>query len=147
MSQKYLSGQRLLRAAGITLALLGLTVQGASAQEAVQETSAQAAESLTVVKDPITGKLRAPTAEEVAALKAKANATKRTIRAAPQAPKMIMNAEGYTGFRMTNESLSTSVAVRKPDGSIERQCLESHGEAGVAKAHVHTNQAVQAVTE
>lgn len=143
MSQQYASGQRLLCAAGLTLALLGLTLQSARAQEALP----QAAESLTVVKDPVTGKLRAPTAEEVAALKAKANANKRTVRSAPQAPKMIMNAEGFTGFRMTNESLSTSVAVRKPDGSVERQCLESHGETGVAKAHVHTNQAVQAVTE
>lgn len=146
MFQKHPSGQRLLCAAGITLALLGLSTQGAMAQEAAaQEAAPQAAESLTVVRDATTGKLRAPTADEAAALKAQAAAAKPAARMA--APGFSLNKShrsGVKGFRLTDESMSTSVAVRKPDGSIERQCFDSHGAGSdaVAKGHVHSTQAV-----
>lgn len=140
MSQKHPSGQRLLCAAGITLALLGLSMQGARAQEAAP----QAAESLTVVKDPETGKLRAPTAAEAAALQAQAASVKAMMRVAPQKPLAKISRSGLRGFRVTDEMMSQSVAVRKADGSIERQCFDAHGAGAeaVAKGHVHTNQAV-----
>lgn len=143
MSQKHPSGQRLLCAAGITLALLGLGAQSAVAQE-IQDAAPQA-EALTVVRDAQTGKLRAPTAEEAAALKAQAPAARSAARTA--APGFVLNkshSSGIKGFRLTDESMSTSVAVRKADGSIERQCFDSHGAGAdaVAKGHVHTNQAV-----
>jgi len=140
MSQKHPSGQRLLCAAGITLALLGLSMQGASAQDAAP----QAAESLTVVKDPETGKLRAPTAAEAAALQAQAASARSMMRVAPQKPLSKVHRSGLRGFRVTDEMMSQSVAVRKADGSIERQCFDSHGAGteAVAKGHVHTNQAV-----
>ena len=140
MSQKHASGQRLLCAAGITLALLGLSVQGAVAQEVAP----QAAESLTVVKDAETGQLRAPTAAEAAALKVQADAAKSRQRSVPQTVQKIVSAKGHVGWQMTDESMSMSVAVRKADGSIERQCFDSHGAAAdaVAKGHVHTTQAV-----
>lgn len=67
MSQKHQSGQRLLCAAGITLALLGLVSQSAVAQEA----PAPSNDSLTVVRDAETGKLRNATAAEHAELRAK----------------------------------------------------------------------------
>jgi hypothetical protein len=142
MSQKHASGQRLLCAAGITLALLGLSIQGAVAQEVAQQ--AQAAESLTVVKDAETGQLRAPTAAEAAALKVQADAAKSRQRSVPQTVQKIVSAKGHVGWQMTDESMSMSVAVRKADGSIERQCFDSHaaGTEAVAKGHVHTNQAV-----
>lgn len=141
MSQHRLSGQRLLCAAGI-IALLGLA-QPALAQEATQE-APQTAESLTVVKDAETGKLRAPTAAEAATLKAQADAAKSRMRAAPQQVLSKVHRSGLRGFRVTDESMSMSVAVRKPDGSIERQCFDSHGAGAeaVAKGHVHTTQAV-----
>ena len=140
MSQKHASGQRLLCAAGITLALLGLSIQGASAQEAAP----QAAESLTVVKDAETGQLRAPTAAEAAAMQAQAAAAKSRSRVAPQQILSKTSKTGIRGFRATDDMLSMSVAVRKPDGSIERQCFDSHGvgAAAVAQGHVHTTQAV-----
>ncbi|WP_288380014.1 post-PEP-CTERM-1 domain-containing protein [uncultured Massilia sp.] len=140
MSQKHHSGQRLLCAAGITLALLGLGAQSAVAQEAAP----QAADSLTVVKDPQTGQLRAPTAEEAVELKAQAATAKARQRSIPQTVQRIVHPKGYVGFQMTDESMSMAVAVRKPDGSIERQCFDSHGAGAdaVAKGHVHTNKAV-----
>ncbi|MGI4719306.1 MAG: post-PEP-CTERM-1 domain-containing protein [Janthinobacterium lividum] len=145
MSQHRHSGQRLLCAAGI-IALLGLA-QPALAQEATQEAmreAPQAAESLTVVKDAETGKLRAPTAAEAATLKAQADAAKSRMRAAPQQVLSKVHRSGLRGFRVTDESMSMSVAVRKPDGSIERQCFDTHGAGAeaVAKGHVHTTQAV-----
>lgn len=139
MSQKHPSGQRVLCAAGITLALLGLSA-GAAAQEADQ----QGAESLVVVKDAETGRLRAPTAAEAAALKMQADAAKSMMRAAPQKPLSKVSRSGLRGFRVTDEMMSQSVAVRKPDGGIERQCFDSHGAGAdaVAKGHVHSTQAV-----
>jgi len=146
MSQKHPSGQRLLRAAGITLALLGLSVQGASAQEAAQQQAApQAAESLTVVKDPQTGQLRAPTAAEAATLKAQADAAKARLRLVAQPIVKTLDSTGTVrGFQVPDEMMSMSVAVRKADGKIERQCFDSHGAAAdaAAKGHVHTTQAV-----
>lgn len=135
MSQKHQTGQRLLRAAGITLALLGLAGQSAIAQEAAP----QQTESLTVVRDAETGKLRNATAAEQAALNAKS--VRVNARVAPKATQQKIHANGARGARLTDEFISASVAVRKPDGSVEMQCFDSHGAAdtAVVAGHVHTN--------
>lgn len=141
MNQKHPSGQRLLRAAGLsaglTLILLGLAGQSAMAQEA----PVHATESLTVVRDPDTGKLRHASAAEQAALQAQAASTLRSPRVAPKAPQQKFHASGARGVRLTDEFISSSVAVRKPDGSIETQCFDSHGAAqsAVTTGHGHTN--------
>jgi hypothetical protein len=133
MSQKHQTGQRLLCAAGITLALLGL-VSTATAQEAQSD-------ALTVVRDPGTGKLRSATAEEQAALQSQAAGKLRALRVAPKPFQEKFHAKGARGMRLTDESVSSSVAVRKADGSIEMQCFDSHGAAQTAATtgHVHTN--------
>ena len=140
MSHKYQSGQRLLRAAGITMALLGLASQSAFAQEA----PVQSTESLTVVRDPVTGKLRNPTAAENAALQAQASNDKaRAMRVAPKATQQKFHVSGARGARLTDEFVSSAVAVRKADGNVEMQCFDSHDAAksAVAAGHFHTNQA------
>ncbi len=136
MSQKHQSGQRLLRAAGITLALLGLVSQSAVAQEA----PVQSNEALTVVRDPETGQLRHPNAAEQAALQAQASNKMRAMRVAPAKPEKKVHASGARGMRLTDEFTSSAVAVRKADGSIEMQCFDSHDAAksAVATGHVHT---------
>lgn len=135
MNQKRPSGQRVLRAAGLTLILLGLAGQSAMAQEA----PVQSTESLTVVRDPDTGKLRHATAAEQAALQAAS--TQRSARVAPKPTQQKFHASGARGARLTDEFVNSSVAVRKPDGSIETQCFDSHGAAqsAVTTGHVHTN--------
>ncbi|WP_137172145.1 post-PEP-CTERM-1 domain-containing protein [Massilia sp. HP4] len=138
------SGQRLLRA-GIAAALLGLAGQSAIAQEIpVHEAHAQAKESLTVVRDRETGELRNATAAEQAALKAQAASRSRSARVAPQQVLPKTHASGARGVRLTDDFISSSVAVRKADGSIEKQCFESHGGASgaIATGHVHATQAV-----
>ena len=137
MSQKYQSGQRLLCAAGITLALLGLVSQSAVAQEAPLQSN----ESLTVVRDADTGKLRNATAAEATALRAQAANQLRSARIAPQTPLQKFHVSGARGARLTDEFVTSSVAVRKADGSIEMQCFDSHDAAKSAATvgHVHTN--------
>lgn len=137
MSQKHLSRQRMICAAGITLALLGLASQSASAQEA--QSNVQSVDAMTVVRDAETGKLRGATGEEATALKAAGTA--RAMRVAPKATQQKVHASGARGARLTDEFMSQNVAVRQPDGSMVEQCFDSHDAANnaVAVAHVHTN--------
>ena len=139
MSQKHLSRQRMICAAGITLALLGGVSQSASAQEA--QANVQSTDSMTVTRDAQTGQLRASTGDEVAALKAAGAA--RAMRVSPKATQQKVHASGARGARLTDEFMSQNVAVRQPDGSMVEQCFDSHDAASnaVAVAHVHTNQA------
>ena len=135
MSQKHKSG---LLFAGITLALLGLVSQSALAQqEPVQST-----DSLTVVRDPATGKLRHANAAEQASLKQQAAGNARSMmRAAPQATQQKVHASGARGARLTDEFVSSAVSVRQPDGSVAMQCFDSHDAAksAVEAGHLHTN--------
>lgn len=133
MSQKHPSGQRLLCAAGITLALLGL-VSHAAAQEAVQSNDA-----LTVVRDAETGKLRNATAEEHAALQAQANSRVRTLRAAPQAFLHKYHANGARGVRLTDEFTNSVRAERQPDGSIATYESSNADQSKAVAGHAHTN--------
>jgi hypothetical protein len=133
MSQKHQTGQRLLCAAGITLALLGL-VSTATAQEAQSD-------ALTVVRDPGTGKLRSATAEEQESLKAQAQSSTarvRSLRAAtPQQFQQKIHASGARGVRLTDEFTSSVRAERQPDGSIKT--FESqNADQSAAHGHVHT---------
>jgi hypothetical protein len=129
MSQKHPSGLR-LRAAGITLALMGFASQSAIAQEA----PAVSNDSLTVVRDAETGKLRSANAAETAVLKAQS--TKAFARVAPKATQQKFHSSGARGARLTEEFMTTSVAVRNADGSL----TVTHGEANNADStgHVHT---------
>ena len=137
MSQNHLSRQRMICAAGITLALLGLVSQSASAQEA----PVQSTDSMTVVRDAESGKLRAATGEEAASLKAVGAA--RALRVAAKPTLQKVHKSGATGARLTDDFMSSNVAVRAPDGSLVEQCFDSHdaAENAVAIAHVHTNKA------
>lgn len=141
MSQKHLSRQRMICAAGITLALLGLVSQSASAQEA--QSNVQSTDSMTVVRDADSGKLRAATGEEATALKAVGAA--RALRVAPKPTLQKFHKSGATGARLTDDFMSQNVAVRQADGSLVEQCFDSHdaAENAVAVAHVHTNQVTE----
>lgn len=130
MFQKQQTGLRALRAAGITLALMGFASQGAVAQEApVQSTDSQIA-----VKDAETGQLRAATPAEAAALTTKA--ARATARIAPKPTLQRIHSSGARGARLTDEFLTSSVAVVNADGTL----TVSHGDAKNAEStgHVHT---------
>ncbi len=129
MFQKQQTGLRALRAAGIALALMGFAGQSAIAQEAVVSN-----ESQTVVRDAETGKLRGATPAEAVALKAQS--VKANARIAPKATLQKTHSSGARGARLTDEFLTSSVAVRNADGSI----TVTHGDTQNADStgHVHT---------
>ena len=88
---------------------------------------------MRVVRDPVTGQLRAPTHEEFKAMQdeEKARAAKAPARApASIAPRS--HPSGARGARMTDESMSHTVLMRQPDGSLLAQCFGSHEEAQAA---------------
>ncbi len=130
MFQKQQAGLRALRAAGIALALMGFAGQSAIAQEA----PVAANESLTIVRDAESGKLRGASAAEAAALKTQS--VRANARIAPKATLQKFHSSGARGARLTDEFMTTSVAVRNPDGSI----TVTHGDTQNADStgHVHT---------
>jgi hypothetical protein len=148
MSEKLNSRQRWHHAIAVSLAMLGFAAVApqACAQQIAQpaDTAAVASsDALTVVRDPETGVLRAPTGAEVQAMQLSLKAkTMMQVRVAPAATQQKYHASGARGSRLTDEFMSTAVVVRNPDGSLERQCLEpGHSALGV-HAHPQANQPV-----
>lgn len=130
----------------ITRISLGLAIAAAlplaaQAHEAAAPATAAAAtpaaapvvaqESLVVVRDAETGKLRPATAEEHAALQAQLPAAKARValRAVALSPQMKLHSSGATGIRATDEMASQSVVVRGPDGRLIEACFASKEEA------------------
>lgn len=142
MSKNTPSSQRLLCAAGASLALLGAAALPLSATAQTQPAQEAGADAMTVVRDAETGKLRAPTADELAVMNQKA-AGARTLRSAPPPPMQKFHASGAQGVRLTEQMVSATVMVRTADGKLAAQCVESHDAAeGIHKAgHIHTNKA------
>jgi hypothetical protein len=62
---------------------------------------------------------------------------RRALRAAPQPVLQKYHSSGAQGARLTDEFMSASTAVRKPDGKLEMQCLEAHGSDAKAAPHSH----------
>jgi len=113
-------------------ALMGLALAGASAVSV--QAHAQQADGMTVVRDATTGELRAPTAQEHAALQQKAQAKAAASRVAKQVPLQKYHPNGARGVRVTEEFTSSVVAVRNTDGSIGKQCVEGEGSEHAAHA-------------
>ncbi len=97
------------------------------------------ASAMRVVKDPVTGELRAPTATEAAELdaadakaKAAASVGKRKAASSASAPTVITHANGMLQATLDESSHVFSVAVRKADGSIDMQCITGKSAADEA---------------
>ncbi len=90
------------------------------------------ADGMIAVRDAVTGQLRAPTAEEAAALQAKAQASKSTrarALSATAAPVGRTNAYGATSFRPAPENISYSVVTRNADGTLSTTCVQGQDKA------------------
>jgi hypothetical protein len=89
-------------------------------------------EGMVVVRDPLTGQLRAPTADELKELRANAPATAGL--AAPRTPVPVTRADGSRGMRLGEKGLVYDVVTRGPDGKLTRECVQGanldhrHGE-------------------
>lgn len=110
-----------------TLNALSATLLGAALCS-----GALAADNLMVVRDAVTGEMRAPTAEEAQALLAPSNRA-ASSKGTPQ-PLIRRHADGASSVRMTDESATYAVAVRKANGSVQSQCFDSKDAATAALA-------------
>ena len=99
--------------------------QGAQPAQAATVKVTTAANALIVVRDAQSGKLRAPTAEEIDALVMAA-------RSSPQAgarasigltSRAFTTASGAAGLHLGEDAFSFSVARRNPDGSLSEVCV------------------------
>ena len=89
-----------------------------------------------LAKDPETGALRAPTAQESAALSAKtakqAVAGQRGLRTGIINPPAIRHADGTVEQELTESSLTYSVATRNSDGTVSWTCVTGPAAAKAA---------------
>lgn len=76
-----------------------------------------------VVRDAVTGELRAPTAEEFKAMEAAEANARRGARAIPQAPVARRSPQGAHGFRVGDQFMTYSVARRNADGTTSMVCV------------------------
>jgi hypothetical protein len=85
-----------------------------------------------VARDAATGRLRAPTADELAALRA---AHPSTLRGAGRQGNVTRyHRSGAIGARMDDSHLSYVVVVRQPDGRLAEYCFANQDEAAAALA-------------
>ncbi len=129
--------KKMLTTAGLSLALLGaaaLPIQAFAGNEQAAATpiTVEQADSLTVVRDPVTGQMRAPTADEVSVMQQERAAKARNFRRAPRAAMQKYHRNGARGARVSEEFETLSVAVRKPDGTVDSQCFDSKDAAEAA---------------
>jgi hypothetical protein len=89
-------------------------------------------EGMVVVRDPLTGKMRAPTPDELRDLRAK---TPPSTSLAPRVPTAVSRRDGSRGVRLGDNSMVYDVVTRGPDGKLTHACVQ--GEAGVGQALGH----------
>jgi hypothetical protein len=90
-------------------------------------------EGMVVVRDPLTGQLRAPTADELKELRARTPATAGLV--APRTPATITRGDGSRGLRLGEKGMVYDVVTRGPDGKLTHECVQgehldhNHGES------------------
>jgi hypothetical protein len=90
---------------------------------------------MVVVRDPQTGKMRAPTPEELRALRAKAPPSAAALSGAAQQPKSLARRDGARGVRLGEKTMVYDVVTRGADGKLSSQCVQ--GDAAAADAVQH----------
>lgn len=118
------------------LSLLLMAACGATAAahacEHCEHGDTPVADAMTVVRDAETGRLRAATADEIAAMRAKAkpaagSAAARgatTLPAAPAQPAVRAYASGAHSAKLPSSMASYSVVKRQPDGTLDSRCVQ-----------------------
>jgi hypothetical protein len=96
---------------------------------------------MVVVRDPQTGKMRAPTPEELRALRAKAPPPAASLNGTTSAPQNLTRRDGAKGVRLGEKTLVYDVVTRGEDGKLSSQCV--HGEDAAREAMQHPANAEQ----
>lgn len=106
-----------------SIAALGLATSSIQATEPTQAEVAPAAEAqaLRAVRDRQTGKLRAPTADELKAMQT-AERAERRARGEPESQPLVVkrHASGMLSAELGPEYMMTLQGERQPDGSVRR---------------------------
>jgi hypothetical protein len=122
-----------------TLAALPAVAQTTATPQAQPKAATAIGTNMMVIRDAATGLLRAPTAEEAAALQQIPSAAKFGRSAdslgAPSSPATPMSkahSSGARGARLTDEMATYSVAVRRADGTLEIEHVDGKAAATAA---------------
>lgn len=144
-----MSKQKFLNASAMAAlcALAAFTLQ-AKAQDQAQPANSQSQEGMVVVRDAQTGKMRAPTPDELKALRtpspaaaAGAAAAAPNARGRQQAPQVLSpRRDGTRGVRLGDKTMVYEVVTRGADGKLDGECVQGHDAAeailhGAAAAH------------
>jgi hypothetical protein len=120
----------------MTLSMLAaLCVLASLSMHAKAQERKEGQEGMVVVRDPQTGKMRAPTPEELRQLRAKAPRAAAAVAGAPQEGKQLSRRDGARGVRLGEKSLVYDVVTRGADGKLSEQCVQ--GEAAAQDAMQH----------
>lgn len=105
-------------------------VQSTAPAAGASSSTTSGGRGLTVVRDAETGRLRAPTPDEMRALQRKGPAA----LAAPAQPTVVTGADGRRHVQLGESGLVYSVVRRGPDGKLDQQCVHGAEAAGRALA-------------
>jgi hypothetical protein len=119
----------------MTLSMLAAVIVLASVSMHAKAQSKDGQEGMVVVKDPQTGKMRAPTAEELRALRAKTPKSAAAVTGAPAAPKTLTRRDGARGVRLGEKTLVYDVVTRGEDGKLSEQCVQGEDAARDSVQH------------
>lgn len=143
--------KKMLTTAGVSLALLAgaaLPLQALAIEQAKSvPIGTEQDDSMIVVRDAETGLVRAPTAAEVNAMQARKDAKARNFRAAARPALQKYHHSGARGARISPDQESISVAIRRPDGTVETECFDSPAAAQAALGSGSLTTATQRETE
>lgn len=81
---------------------------------------------MVVARDPQTGQLRAPTADELKALRQQSQQGQAAMmgKAAVEAPATVTRTDGVRQVRLGERGMVYSVVTRDADGKLVRQCVQ-----------------------
>lgn len=124
--------------AGAMAALCALALFSLQAKAQEQDTSS----GMVVVRDAQTGKMRAPTPDELRALRAKAPPPSAAMAGTPQTQSLTNRRSGARGVRLGEKNLVYEVATRGADGKLTSECV--HGADAAEDALHHPANATHA---
>ena len=104
---------------------------GAACLLAATFSSASAQQGMTVVRDPATGQLRAPTADELRELHNKRAQT----RIAPATPQSTVRPDGTRKLELGERGMVYSVITRAPNGQLKRDCIHAKDAVDALQKH------------
>ena len=92
-------------------------------------------QGMTVTKEPQTGKMRAPTPEEMKALRAAAPPSAALAGKPAAQPVTMTRPNGAKGVLVGESHLVYEVVTRDADGKLSSQCVQGEGAVQQALAH------------